>query len=57
MDPYDTGGMGGMSVMRNAMPNDKSDRVEYGFTAGKTLWVPGGWNAQKPELSFYEGTI
>jgi beta-glucuronidase len=57
MDPYDTGGMGGMSVIRNATPNDKSDRVEYGFTEGKTLWVPGGWNAQKPELRFYEGTI
>lgn len=57
MDPYDTGGMGGTPIIRNAEPKDKNDRVEYGFANGKTLWVPGGWNAQKTELSYYEGTI
>lgn len=57
MDPYDTGGMGGMPIIRNAESKDKNDRVEYGFASGKTLWVPGGWNAQKAELSYYEGTI
>ncbi|MFD2099047.1 glycoside hydrolase family 2 protein [Flagellimonas iocasae] len=57
VDAYETGGMGGMPVYKNAVPKDKSDRVEYGFSRGKTLWVPGSWNVQHPELSYFEGTI
>jgi beta-glucuronidase len=57
LDPYETGQIGFMPVYKNAKPQDKSDRVEYSFDAAQTLWVPGGWNAQKPELQYYEGTI
>ncbi len=57
VDAYETGGMGGMPIFVNYEAKDKSDRVEYGFTSGKTLWVPGSWNIQKPELSLYEGSI
>jgi beta-glucuronidase len=57
MDPYETGQIGFMSVYKNAKPKDKTDRVEYSFDNAQTLWVPGGWNAQKPELTYYEGTI
>ncbi len=57
IDAYETGGMGGMPVYKNFIPKEKSDRVEYGFSAGKTLWVPGSWNIQKPELNYFEGSI
>lgn len=57
MDPYKTGGMGGMPIYKNAQPKDKTDRVEYSFDKAETLWVPGSWNAQKTELNYYEGTI
>lgn len=57
LDPYETGQIGFMPVYKNAKPQNKSDRVEYSFDDAQTLWVPGGWNAQKPELTYYEGSI
>lgn len=57
MDAYETGQIGFMSIYENSTPKDKSDRVEYSFDRAQTLWVPGSWNAQKPELLYYEGTI
>lgn len=57
LDPYKTGGMGGMAVYKNATAKAKTDRVEYSFSDAQTLWVPGSWNTQKPELTFFEGTI
>lgn len=57
LDPYKTGAMGGMPVYKNAVPKDKTDRVEYSFDKAQTLWVPGSWNVQKPELTYFEGNI
>lgn len=57
LDPYQTGGMGGMPVYRNAIAKEKTDRVEYSFSNAQTLWVPGSWNTQKPELTYFEGNI
>ncbi|MBN2612965.1 MAG: beta-glucuronidase [Bacteroidales bacterium] len=57
LDPYETGQIGFMPVYKNSKPEDKSDRVEYSFDAAQTLWVPGSWNTQKPELTYYEGSI
>lgn len=57
IDAYETGQIGFMSIYENSVPKDKSDRVEYSFDRAQTLWVPGSWNAQKPELYYYEGTI
>lgn len=57
MDPYETGKIGFMPLYKNTKPKDKTDRVEYSFDMAQTLWVPGGWNAQKPELRYYEGSI
>ncbi|SDR01728.1 glycoside hydrolase family 2 protein [Flagellimonas zhangzhouensis] len=57
LDPFQTGGMGGMPVYKNYQPKDKSDRVEYGFDNGKNLWVPGSWNIQYPELTYFEGNV
>lgn len=57
LDPYETGRIGFMPVYRNSKPKDKMDRVEYSFDLAQTLWVPGSWNTQKPELTYYEGSI
>jgi beta-glucuronidase len=57
LDQYETGQIGFMPVYKNAKPNNKTDRIEYSFDQAQTLWVPGGWNAQRPELTYYEGTI
>ncbi|WMI68116.1 glycoside hydrolase family 2 protein [Mangrovimonas sp. YM274] len=57
LDPYETGGMGGRAISDNYEPTDKTGRVEYGFTEGRTLYVPGGWNTQKPELEYFEAAI
>lgn len=57
LDPFRTEQMGGKSIYRNATPQNKTDRVEYSFNAAQTLWVPGSWNTQKPELTYYEGNI
>lgn len=57
LDPYKTWGMGGRSIYHNAIPRNKTDRVEYSFNPAQTLWVPGSWNTQKPELAYFEGNI
>jgi len=36
---------------------DKSVLQEWNFATDKTLFVPGDWNTQRPELYYYEGTI
>ncbi len=36
---------------------DKTALQEYNFATDKTLFVPGDWNTQRPELYYYEGTI
>ena len=57
IDQYETGGSGFTALYLNLKPKDKTDRVEYSFDQAQTLWVPGSWNTQKPELFYYEGTI
>ena len=36
---------------------DKTVLQEYNFATDKTLFVPGDWNTQRPELYYYEGTV
>jgi beta-glucuronidase len=36
---------------------DKSELQEYNFATDRSLWVPGDWNTQRPELYYYEGTV
>ncbi len=57
LDFYQTGQNGFLPIYKNLKPKDKTDRVEYSFDNAQTLWVPGSWNTQKPELTYYEGTI
>jgi beta-glucuronidase len=42
---------------QNASRADKSQRVEYDFYNSPVLEVPGDFNHQKPELTYYEGTL
>lgn len=57
IDPYKTGGMGGKAIFKNEEAKEKQDRVEYSFDKSHTLWVPGSWNVQRPELTYFEGNI
>lgn len=57
LDPYQTGGMGGKAISENFIPKDETDRVEYGFTEGRTLYVPGSWNFQVADLHYFEATV
>jgi len=57
IDQYETGQIGFLPISDNLKPKDKTDRVEYSFDQAQTLWVPGAWNTQKPELYYYEGSI
>ena len=41
----------------NSKPKNESDLIEYNFDTSPTLKVPGDWNSQTPELTYYEGTI
>ena len=55
--PYETGQIGFMPLYENSKPKNKTDRVEYSFDLAQTLWVPGAWDSQKPELYYYEGSL
>lgn len=57
VDHYETGQIGFLSISANLKPKDKTDRVEYSFDDAQSLWVPGSWNVQKPELFYFEGSI
>ncbi|UEG54528.1 beta galactosidase jelly roll domain-containing protein [Mucilaginibacter daejeonensis] len=36
---------------------DKTEKKEHGYTAKYSIQVPGDWNHQKPEFTYYEGTL
>ncbi len=44
-------------IWKDQKPTGEYDFYEYGFVPSVTLQVPGDWNHQKPELTYYEGTI
>lgn len=39
------------------VPANKSEKKEHGYTDKYSLNVPGDWNHQHPEFSYYEGTV
>lgn len=41
----------------NDVPENKTDRKEYGYTDSNTLNVPGDWNSQDPKFLYYEGIV
>ncbi len=44
-------------VWQEKMPQKKTDFVEYSFEGGPELEVPGDFNTQMPELTYFEGTV
>ena len=51
-------GMGDWTaIWKDKIPKGKSDFVEYSFDNGPTLQVPGDFNSQLPELTYYESSV
>ena len=44
-------------VWQEKKPQKKTDFVEYSFEGGPELEVPGDFNTQRPELTYFEGTV
>jgi beta-glucuronidase len=44
-------------VWQEKKPQKKADFVEYSFEGGPELEVPGDFNTQMPELTYFEGTV
>lgn len=44
-------------VWQEKKPHSKTDFVEYSFDGGPELQVPGDFNSQMCELSYFEGTV
>lgn len=55
IDPNDNGEK--MGVGKDAKPKGKTDFLEYSFDGASTLNVPGDFNSQMPELTYYESTV
>ena len=55
IDP--TGSGDWRQVWKEKKPQGKTDFVEYSFEGGPVLNVPGDFNTQMPELTYYEGTV
>lgn len=51
LQPYDDGYAQDKSYV------DKTILQEYDFNTEQSLFVPGDWNTQRPQLYYYEGTI
>ncbi|SHN11917.1 glycoside hydrolase family 2 protein [Mucilaginibacter sp. OK098] len=56
IDPFDAG-IGWRAVYKDITPTGKSDFVEYSFIKENTLNVPGDYNSQLPELTYYESSV
>lgn len=67
IDPYGTGVFGYRLHERNEkdkdaywnsdIPENKSDRKEFGYSDKYSLHVPGDWNSQDPKFLYYEGIV
>lgn len=57
IDPFNAGAGNWKPIWKDQKPTGKNDFYEYAFTPSSSLQVPGDWNHQKPELTYYEGTI
>jgi beta-glucuronidase len=57
VDANDAGTNGWKPIWKDQRPTGKSDFYEYEFNPSRTLQVPGDWNSQQRELTYYEGTI
>ncbi|HEX3384616.1 MAG TPA: glycoside hydrolase family 2 TIM barrel-domain containing protein [Mucilaginibacter sp.] len=55
VDPYDSGI--GKSIYKDVQPTGKTAFVEYSFDPSNTLCVPGDFNSQRPELTYFESSV
>ncbi|WP_206081912.1 glycoside hydrolase family 2 protein [Maribellus sediminis] len=55
IDPIGVGE--GKQVWQEKKPQKKTDFVEYSFEGGPELQVPGDFNSQLCELTYFEGTV
>src|SRR5882724_3302868 len=55
IDPNDAGER--MGIGKDAKPKDKTDFLEYSFDGSPALNVPGDFNSQMPELTYYENIV
>lgn len=67
VDPYETGfydyrykelnEKNGDAYWNSGIPANKTEKREHGYIDKYSIDVPGDWNHQKPEFTYYEGTI
>ncbi|PWT96897.1 MAG: glycoside hydrolase family 2 [Bacteroidetes bacterium] len=55
IDPNDAGE--GVGIGKDAKAKGKTDFLEYSFDETTTLNVPGDFNSQMPELTYYESSV
>jgi len=55
IDPNDSGDRNGIG--KDTKPKGKTDFLEYSFDEAPTLNVPGDFNSQLPELTYYESSV
>src|SRR5579872_1116182 len=56
IDPFDVG-IGWRAIYKDAKATGKSDFIEYSFDPANTLIVPGDFNSQLPELTYFESSV
>src|ERR1700733_9214487 len=56
IDPFDVG-IGWRAIYKDAKATGKTDFVEYSFDQTNTLKVPGDFNSQRPELTYFESSV
>ena len=57
IDPSDAGIGNWIAIWKDKKPTGKHDFYEYSFDGAKELSVPGDFNSQLPELTYYESTV
>ncbi len=55
VDPLESGNW--KQIWKDRKPEKKTDFVEYSFDGSPMLNVPGDFNSQMAELTYYEGTV
>src|ERR1035437_9842857 len=55
IDPNDNGERNGIG--KDAKAKGKTDFLEYSFDESPSLNVPGDFNSQMPELTYYESSV
>ncbi|MGZ3944330.1 MAG: glycoside hydrolase family 2 protein [Mucilaginibacter sp.] len=56
VNPFDVG-IGWRAIYKDAKATGKNDFIEYSFDPANTLNVPGDFNSQLPELTYFESSV